>query len=214
MNKYLPLPLILFAFATLNTSVGNALAMEPYHMDTRYRHGVAYPSVGRHINVLPPHHSTIRYRDVQYHYSRGVWYHNSGPDFVVVAPPLGLIAPVLPPSYTTIWYLGVPYYYGNNTYYIWRPEKNGYVVVDPPEDIVNKRPTLLASELYVYPKLGQSEQQQSDDRFECHTWAVNQAEYDPTQPPENVSTQQLESRRDNYQRALKACLDGKGYSVR
>ncbi len=32
--------------------------------------------------------------------------------------------------------------------------------------------------------------------------------------PENVPTTELESRRENYQRAIKACLDAKGYSIR
>lgn len=36
---------------------------------------------------------------------------------------------------------------------------------------------------FVYPKAGQSEQQQSKDRFECHQWAVQQTGFDPSTAP-------------------------------
>lgn len=135
---------------------------------------------------------------------------------MVVAPPFGVIAPVLPPHYTTIWYHGIPYYYGNNTYYVWKAEKNGYMVVEPPSQVASEKSTTTAitSELYVYPKLGQSEQQQSEDRFACHQWAVKETGYDPSQPPQNLGSAELGAKRENYQRAIKACLDAKGYSVR
>jgi hypothetical protein len=35
---------------------------------------------------------------------------------------------------------------------------------------------------YIYPSKGQSQEQQSKDRYECHTWAVQQTGFDPTQP--------------------------------
>jgi len=41
-------------------------------------------------------------------------------------------------------------------------------------------PALAQSDLFIYPKKGQSEEQQSKDRFECHTWAVKQTGFDPT----------------------------------
>lgn len=36
---------------------------------------------------------------------------------------------------------------------------------------------------FVYPKAGQSEQQQSKDRYECHQWAVQQTGFDPSTAP-------------------------------
>ena len=33
---------------------------------------------------------------------------------------------------------------------------------------------------YAYPNAGQSEQQQSQDRFECHQWSVSQTGFDPS----------------------------------
>jgi hypothetical protein len=47
-------------------------------------------------------------------------------------------------------------------------------------------PLLLASppaagqQLYIYPNQGQSAEKQSRDRYECHTWAVQQTGVDPT----------------------------------
>jgi hypothetical protein len=35
-------------------------------------------------------------------------------------------------------------------------------------------------QLIVYPQKGQSPQQQQQDRFECHQWAVQQTGFDPT----------------------------------
>ena len=39
-----------------------------------------------------------------------------------------------------------------------------------------------AQGVYVYPKAGQSQQQQQTDSGECHGWAVGQSGYDPTRP--------------------------------
>jgi opacity protein-like surface antigen len=68
--------------------------------------------------------------------------------------------------------------------------------------------------LYIYPKNGQSPQQQSTDRYECHSWAQGQTGYDPTEPPAGASPSEQASRRADYRRAMSACLEGRGYSVR
>jgi hypothetical protein len=39
----------------------------------------------------------------------------------------------------------------------------------------------VEAQLYVYPNKGQSSEQQSRDRYECHLWAVQQSGHDPTQ---------------------------------
>ena len=39
-----------------------------------------------------------------------------------------------------------------------------------------------AQDLYVYPTKGQSQAQQDKDRYECHTWAVQQTGIDPSRP--------------------------------
>ena len=43
-------------------------------------------------------------------------------------------------------------------------------------------PTVALADVYIYPNKGQSQQQQSKDRYECHTWAVQQTGFDPTKP--------------------------------
>jgi len=65
--------------------------------------------------------------------------------------------------------------------------------------------------IMAYPRNGQSEQQQSTDKFQCHTWAKGQAGFDPTsQASANASA----SARSAYGRAMSACLDARGYTVR
>ena len=43
-------------------------------------------------------------------------------------------------------------------------------------------PVVAFGDVYIYPNKGQS-QQQSQDRYECHTWAVQQTGFDPSRPP-------------------------------
>src|SRR5579864_6553324 len=40
----------------------------------------------------------------------------------------------------------------------------------------------VAQDLLIYPAKGQSQAQQDKDRYECHTWAVQQTGFDPSQP--------------------------------
>jgi hypothetical protein len=127
---------------------------------------------------------------------------------------------VLPPYYTMVWFGGVPYYYANDSYYTWSGAQSGYVVVDPPgaEDSAStdapQPPPPQGDDLYVYPQQGQSAEQQASDRYDCHKWSSSQTGFDPTQPGGGVSPDQLAPRRADYQRAMRACLEGRGYSAR
>jgi hypothetical protein len=115
-----------------------------------------------------------------------------------------------------VWFGGAPYYYANQTYYQWYPERREYVVTRPPanESAESASPPSGSDEAFVYPKSGQSESQQSDDRYECHAWAVQQSGFDPTRPNGGVAGTEIESRRADYRRAEGACLEGRGYSVK
>lgn len=193
------------------SQAGPARGPSGYVLDDRYRHGRYYPPHGHVVQVLPPDRRIITFRGAPYYFHGGVWYRPSGPRFVVVAPPIGIFVPVLPPFYTTIWVGGIPYYYADNVYY--RPHDNGYVVTEPPpESQITEQPA-SPSQLFAYPKNGQSEQQQANDRYECHRWAVTQSGFDPTQPSASASESQIASKRADYQRAIKACLEARGYSV-
>jgi hypothetical protein len=135
--------------------------------------------------------------------------------------------PVLPLAYATYWYGGIPYYYANDVYYTWNPSYDGYTATDPPPvtdesaagvDGSALPPTDLSAagagaaqsapppdvgqqgQIFMYPKNGQTEQQQSIDKQECQTWAMNQAG-------------QGAANSNDYRRAMMACVEGRGYSA-
>ena len=183
-------------------------------VDKRYDHNRYYPRDGYRLKTLPKRRHPIHYHDRDYFYFSGVWHVSDGPNYVVVRPPTGIIVPVLPSFYTTIWFRSTPYYYANDVYYVWRPELNGYQVTAPPTEESKPEASYLADEIFAYPKNNQSEEQQAEDRYTCHRWGVDKTGYDPTQPPENLSVTESNKQRENYNRAMKTCLEGKNYSVR
>jgi len=190
-------------------------AQSDFRIDKRYQHNRSYPREGQIIKVIPKGRRPIPYRSKSYFYFGGSWYLPSDSHYVVVRPPIGIVVPILPAFYTTIWLGGIPYYYANDVYYTWRADLNGYQVAEPPVEAEEQpQPAYSADELFIYPKHNQSEQQQADDRYACHRWGVEQTHYDPTQPVANQSPNTLTHQREEYQRAMKACLEGKGYSVR
>ena len=141
----------------------------------------------------------------------------------------------LPALYATYWWSGVPYYYVNNVYYTYNTADNGYLATDPPpvagdySDDVNAAaaagpdaaaqnatppdvaPAGPQAGLIAYPRNGQSDPQQSQDKFECHNWAKGQTGFDPTSQSSSGATP---GTRDAYGRAMAACLDARGYTVR
>jgi hypothetical protein len=157
-----------------------------------------------------------------------VWYH----------PGYAWWLPVLPIGYATYWWAGTPYYYWNNVYYAWSPGYNGYVVTDPPPVATDSADASAdanadqyeqaapppaqysdqapppapaggsTADLYLYPRNGQSEAQQQNDRYECHSWAVSQTGFDPTRSGAQAGSQA------QYRQAMIACLDARGYSAR
>jgi hypothetical protein len=179
--------------------------------DSRYQHNRDYPARGQVFGQLPHDHRVVIHGGARYYFSGGAWYRPQGPRFSVVVPPFGLFLPFLPPYYATIWVRGVPYYYANEVYYAHRGD--GYVVVEPPKEEPSQTPP-PADQMFIYPRLGQNEQQQADDRYECHRWAVSQTDFDPTQPSGSMSEPQKIEKRADYQRAMGACLDGRGYTVK
>src|ERR1700742_4174405 len=132
--------------------------------------------------------------------------------------------PILPLAYATYWYGGVPYYYANDVYYTWNPSYDGYVATDPPpvadssgsgegagQAPADSRAPIadagpgpggpVPGQIFMYPKNGQSTEQQAADRAECQKWATDQA----GQVAQNGS---------DYNRAMVACVEGRGYSAR
>ena len=75
----------------------------------------------------------------------------------------------------------------------------------------NSNPAQSSSDQwYVYPSRGQSQQQAANDRYECNRWATNESGYDP----ELRTHRNPETGPVNFGRALSACLEGRGYTVR
>jgi len=96
----------------------------------------------------------------------------------------------------------------------------------PPPVIIREQPPVYfqpvpsvmpssTERIFVYPRLGQSEELQAKDRYECHSWALSQTGYDPTQPSAGDMPEAQRSQMSaDYQRAQGACLDGRGYTVK
>jgi hypothetical protein len=195
-------------------------------LDSRYNHGYYYPPMGTVRPSLPASYHPYYRGGSRFYFSSGIWYAPRGPGFVVVRPPPGLVISVLPPYYSMVWFGGFPYYYANNVYYSWQPDQNGYAVVDPPENADNPSPPpegtvdngaaqdsgLAEDDWVIYPKNGQTKEQQAADQFECHNWAKGQTGFDPTQPGGGVSGN-ADAARNNYNRAISACMQGRGYQV-
>lgn len=193
--------------------VKGAVPGHRHFMDSRYHHDRSYPVRGHHIGRLPSGHREVIYHKDRYYFHGGIWYRPYGARFVVVAPPFGLVIPFLPPYYSTIWVSGIPYYYANDVYYAAR--EGGYMVVEPPQgEATEEPPASTSNQIFIYPRNGQSEKQQANDRYECHRWAVDQTSYDPTQPAGNKTPAESHEKRADYQRAMAACLDARGYTVK
>ncbi len=180
------------------------------YRDARYDHNRLYPVRGQFRTALPHDHWSVMHHGIRFFLSGGVWYLPQGLRFIVTMPPIGLVVPFLPSSYVTVWVGGAPYYYANEVYYAHRGD--GYAVVEPPKGEVG-RPT-PADRLFIYPRLGQSEAQQAEDREACHGWAVEQTGYDPRQPAGEAAEGASAEKRPDYSRAMTACLDGRGYTVK
>jgi hypothetical protein len=84
----------------------------------------------------------------------------------------------------------------------------------PRESPAQAAPPSTAENIFIYPRKGQSQELQAKDRYECHSWAVSQSQYNPDQPHGGMPEAQLNQMRVDYQRAMGACLDGRGYTVK
>ena len=188
-------------------------------LDNRYNHGHYYPRSGAVVRALPGGYRPYYYHGSRFYFSGGIWYAPGPYGFIVTRPPVGLFLTVLPPFYSTVWFGGVPYYYADNVYYQWQPGANGYAVVDAPPGADQPGeppagPAAPSEDFFIYPKNGQTQEQQAADQYECHSWSKNQTGFDPTQQAGGVAPNETGSRREQYQRAMTACLEARGYSVK
>ena len=222
------------ATLALTWSLAAQALAQPVDRPEPPRHGPGRPAVeirpehrpGHVTPILPAGALSIRHGGSHYFHHGGVWYRPQGSRFVVVMPPIGLSVPVLPAVSTRVWVSGAPYYVANGVYYAPMPSL-GYVVVAPPADpdqvqtitsgsanavaapgmgtssssvVVSTANYRSLPEPVIYPRNGQSPEQTEADRQECNRWATTQ--------PAALNDAQV------FQRAVAACMDARGYTVR
>lgn len=142
-----------------------------------------------------------------------------GPAYVgpVYAPAYGSYVRALPAGAVSISIGGGSYWRHGGVWY--RPWGPRWVVVAPPvivepaPVVVRERPAVVVEEgpppvrvpaskpdPIIYPRNGQSAQQTEYDRQECNRWAT-------TQPAAMADA-------SVFQRAVEACMDGRGYTMK
>jgi hypothetical protein len=165
----------------------------------------------RVVQQLPRGYRNYNWNGRPYYNYGGHWYRPYGSSYISIGVPYGLFVATLPGYSSSFYYGNSRYYYYDDTYYVYEPARRGYVVTrspynDDPVESSDEQP--VDDDLYIYPAKGQSEQQQSDDRYECHRWAADETHYDP------IDDAYQPDDRANYLRAMTACLTGRGYSVK
>lgn len=195
--------LLLAGTAQAQPRPGHGPHAEPWRFDARYHHDHYYPRPGYVVPAVPGGAVMVGYHGGHYYFHGGVWYRPVGPRFTVVVPPIGIVVPLLPPSYATLWIGGVPYYYANGAYYV--VDGPQYRVVQPPAGADDAKPAPVhtpraAPDPIIYPRNGQSAEQTEADRRECNRWATTQ--------------QDAMNDASIFKRAVEACMDGRGYTVR
>jgi hypothetical protein len=147
-----------------------------------------------------------------------------------IPPPKALLIPLLIFSPPGRPFLGPPpifidggFYYNQGSSSNWESSIETTPYYEPPSAVIEKQPQeypdtsvpqVPAERLFVYPRKGQSKEQQAKDRYECHLWAVGQIGWDPTQPTGFMPEAQMNQNRANYKRAMGACLDAHDYTVK
>jgi Family of unknown function (DUF6515) len=187
-------------------------------LDSRYHHDRYYPARGSMAPRLPVGSTSVAFGGGHFFFNAGVWYRPVGAGFEVITPPFGIVVPVLPPGFVSVTLGGAPYFYANGVYYTQAPGV-GYTVVAPPPgaepapvaeaeppmaapvpDPMPSRIVAPAREPVIYPRNGQSAAQTEADHQQCRQWADAQ--------PAAANDGSV------YERALAACLDGRGYTIR
>jgi hypothetical protein len=136
----------------------------------------------------------------------------------VGVPVYGSVYPALPIGAVSVgWHRGHRYWYRGGVWY--RPWGPRWVVAAPPLGVVLPGAVIAAEQPpvvvqpappvamappkpdpIIYPRNAQSPEQTELDRQECNRWATTQ--------PQAVADASV------FQRAVEACMDGRGYSMR
>ncbi len=184
-----------------------------WYRPARNYYVVVRPPIGIIVPFLPPFYTRVWVGPHPYYYANNVYYVSTPRGYTVVEQPQGTIAMAPPPG------MPVP---PDNAVTELGPVNNGTQQMAPvptvgatspsttlpPAPVVPPSTTAQAgsSQLFIYPRQGQNVDQLNRDRRECNSWAVSQSGRDPAS-----SGGQMDP---DYQRALGACLDGRGYTVK
>jgi len=173
---------------------------------------VHYPPVGYQVRTMPNTYRNIRVNRYSYRYHDGIFYRPGASGiYVVVNAPIGARVGYLPPGYISFFIGPSRYFYLNYTYYLWDADRTEYIVVEEPagaEPAVVAASETVSGEIFVYPNEGQSDELRDRDRYECYLWSVDQTSFDP-----GAANPEADNAGD-YRRAISACLEGRGYTVK
>lgn len=175
---------------------------------------VVRPPIGIIVPFLPPFYTRVWVGPYPYYYANDVYYVRSPQGYTVVEQPPGTIAMAPPPGT-----VAAP----DNAVTELGPVNNGVQQATPVSPVSAAPPTTTlppapvvappstvaqagGNQLFIYPRQGQNADQQNRDRSECNSWAVSQTGRDPANSGGQMDPE--------YQRALGACLDGRGYTVK
>jgi hypothetical protein len=172
----------------------------------------AFHPPGESLRRLPRGNVRISVGTTRYHYYDGMFFEPMWPGYVVVSAPIGAHVRTLPRGYVSFAIGPRSYFYVNSTFFLWDDASRDYVVVEEPAEASSRLDAAQAPtdspSLFVYPNQGQDQALTQRDRYDCHLWAADQSGYDPTYSNQNASLQ------NDYRRAMTACLEGRGYTVR
>ena len=74
--------------------------------------------------------------------------------------------------------------------------------------------TQKGPKVFLYPKNGQSADQQARDRYDCYRFAVAQSGFDPMRSAGTAPAAPASELQSDYDRAQSACFEARGYTNR
>jgi hypothetical protein len=160
-------------------------------------------SLGLVVPFLPLGYSTAWYGGSPYYYANDVYYVSQpGRGYRVVAAPDSQII-----SETYVYDVPGPTPVVAAPPVTYAPTPS-YVQQAAPSQAQTQTQPQAQAQLYAYPNKGQTATQSTFDRIECERWGSGQTGYAPGQSVEDAK------RKADYTRAVSACLEGRGYSVK
>ncbi|MBS4096234.1 MAG: hypothetical protein KGZ83_05270 [Sulfuricella sp.] len=197
-----------------NVAIGYGSGRFFFHSGVWYRPSGGYytvvtPPLGIAVPVLPPNVVTVWVGSVPNYYANGVYYMEaSSGGYMVVAPPAEQMISTAPPSLSS----GISSVPSDSPSPV--PSRSASPVPSsspspvPPGTVSPIPPAAPGEQLFVYPRNNQKPSQSDADRAECRRWGTEQVGFNP------VLASPDDPRHSDYRRAVTACLEGRGYTVR